>query len=146
GRRRRERADHPLLRRVVEHPAPGPDVDEARQPFDHDGHAGPAARDDRRVHVLLRLARFEPAAGPDCRTGTCRSLAAAARGGGSQMSDFLAMGGHAPYVWSAYGITLLVILLNIWAARRVRVRALERLARTSEEPRARRQPTVRQVE
>jgi heme exporter protein D len=62
------------------------------------------------------------------------------------MSDFLAMGGHAPYVWSAYGITLLVILLNIWAARRVRVRALERLARTSEEPRARRQPTVRQVE
>ncbi len=62
------------------------------------------------------------------------------------MSEFLAMGGYAPYVWSAYGITLVVILLNIWTARRARVRALERIARTTDEPRARRQPTVRQVE
>lgn len=62
------------------------------------------------------------------------------------MTDFLAMGGYAPYVWSAYGITLLVILLNIWAARRARVRPLERLARTAGETRRRRQPTVRQVQ
>ena len=62
------------------------------------------------------------------------------------MSDFLAMGGYAPYVWSAYGITLLVILLNIWAARRARVRSLERIARSADETRPRRQPTVRQVE
>lgn len=29
------------------------------------------------------------------------------------LSDFLAMGGHGPYVWSAYGIALIVILFNI---------------------------------
>jgi heme exporter protein D len=62
------------------------------------------------------------------------------------MSEFLAMGGYAAYVWSAYGITLLVILLNIWAARRARVRSLERVARSADEARPRRQPTVRQVE
>lgn len=62
------------------------------------------------------------------------------------MSEFLAMGGYAPYVWSAYGITLAVILLNIWTARRARIRPLERLARTADEARPRRQPTVRQVQ
>ncbi|MBV1905813.1 MAG: heme exporter protein CcmD [Pseudomonadales bacterium] len=34
---------------------------------------------------------------------------------------FLAMGGHAFYVWLAFGLTLLLILGNIW-----RVRALRR--------------------
>lgn len=29
-------------------------------------------------------------------------------------SDFLAMGKHAPYVWSCYGLALLVLLANIW--------------------------------
>ncbi|MCJ8167915.1 heme exporter protein CcmD [Atopomonas sediminilitoris] len=29
------------------------------------------------------------------------------------LADFFAMGGHAPYVWSAYGISLLVLLLNV---------------------------------
>jgi heme exporter protein D len=62
------------------------------------------------------------------------------------MSEFLAMGGDASYVWSAYGITLLVILLNIWAARRARVQPLERIAKSADETRPRRQPTVRQVE
>jgi heme exporter protein D len=62
------------------------------------------------------------------------------------MTEFIAMGGYAPYVWSAYGITLLVILLNIWSARRARVRPLERIARSAEDARPRRQPTVRQVE
>ena len=27
-------------------------------------------------------------------------------------SAFLAMGGHGPYVWSCYGLTLLVLLFN----------------------------------
>lgn len=62
------------------------------------------------------------------------------------MTEFLAMGGHGPYVWSAYGITLLVVLLNIWAARRARVRPLERIASTEDDTRPRRQPTVRQVQ
>lgn len=29
-------------------------------------------------------------------------------------SSFLAMGGHAPYVWSCYGLTFLLIIYNIW--------------------------------
>src|SRR5690606_34339052 len=102
--------------------------------------------DDRRFYALLRLARVEPPARRDCRTGTRRALAPAPLGGGGGMSEFLAMGGYAPYVWSAYGITLLVILLNIWAARRARVRPLERLTRTADEASPRPQPRVRQVE
>lgn len=30
-------------------------------------------------------------------------------------ADFIAMGKHGPYVWSAYGITLVVVLANIVA-------------------------------
>lgn len=28
-------------------------------------------------------------------------------------ADFLAMGRHGPYVWSAYGVTALVVLWNV---------------------------------
>ncbi|MEO0422164.1 MAG: heme exporter protein CcmD [Pseudomonadota bacterium] len=34
------------------------------------------------------------------------------------MAEFFAMGGYASYVWSAVGISALVIALNIWAAHR----------------------------
>lgn len=51
----------------------------------------------------------------------------------SGFADFLAMGTHGPYVWSAYGLTCLVLLLNIglpWYARvqwlRVQARRLKR--------------------
>jgi heme exporter protein D len=30
----------------------------------------------------------------------------------SSLSDFLAMGGHGLYVWSAYGVTLVVFVFN----------------------------------
>lgn len=31
------------------------------------------------------------------------------------LADFIAMGGHGPFVWSAYGIALVVIAFNfIW--------------------------------
>jgi heme exporter protein CcmD len=33
------------------------------------------------------------------------------------MSEFLAMGGNGPYVWAAWGITLAVVIWNIWSAR-----------------------------
>lgn len=36
-------------------------------------------------------------------------------------SDFLAMGRHAPYVWSAYGVTFLIVAWNVlqpWQQRR----------------------------
>ncbi len=34
------------------------------------------------------------------------------------LQKFLAMGGYAGFVWSAYGLTTLVLLWNWWAARR----------------------------
>ncbi len=41
------------------------------------------------------------------------------------MSEFLAMGGHGAYVWSAYGITLIVLAVNAWTAVRRHSKALE---------------------
>jgi heme exporter protein D len=35
------------------------------------------------------------------------------------MSEFLAMGGYAAYVWPSYGLTLVIIVLNIVWARRL---------------------------
>jgi heme exporter protein D len=29
------------------------------------------------------------------------------------LADFLAMGGHGPFVWSAYGLSFVVLLLNL---------------------------------
>lgn len=34
------------------------------------------------------------------------------------MAEFLHMGGYAGYVWSCYGLTVLVLLGNLWFARR----------------------------
>jgi len=34
------------------------------------------------------------------------------------MAEFLRMGGYAGYVWSCYGLTVLVLLGNLWFARR----------------------------
>jgi len=34
------------------------------------------------------------------------------------MADFLNMGGYAEFVWSAFGITAVTIIANIWSARR----------------------------
>jgi heme exporter protein CcmD len=34
------------------------------------------------------------------------------------MSDFFAMNGYGGYIWWAYGLTLAVMLLNVWWARR----------------------------
>jgi heme exporter protein CcmD len=33
------------------------------------------------------------------------------------MTQFLHMGGYAAFVWPSYGVTLLVVVLNIWWAR-----------------------------
>ena len=41
------------------------------------------------------------------------------------MSEFLAMGGYAFYVWGAYGVTALVIVVEILAVRARRRGALE---------------------
>ena len=34
------------------------------------------------------------------------------------LHKFIEMGGHAGYVWPAYGLTALVLVWNWWAARR----------------------------
>lgn len=35
-------------------------------------------------------------------------------------ADFIAMGTHGPYVWSSYGLTLLVVIVNLIAVVRQR--------------------------
>lgn len=40
-------------------------------------------------------------------------------------ADFIAMGTHGPYVWSAYGLTILVVVLNLVAIARQRAHTLE---------------------
>ena len=40
------------------------------------------------------------------------------------MSNFLAMGGYAWYVWMAYGVTALVIVVELWTLRTRRHRTL----------------------
>ena len=61
------------------------------------------------------------------------------------MTEFLLMGGYAVYVWSAYGITLLVLVANIWGAYRRHTGMLARLRREDGPEAAERQPTVRQI-
>ncbi|MCC5794798.1 MAG: heme exporter protein CcmD [Chromatiales bacterium] len=45
------------------------------------------------------------------------------------MAEFLAMGGHGPYVWAAFGISAVVLAANVVAARRGEKWTRERLAR-----------------
>jgi heme exporter protein D len=62
------------------------------------------------------------------------------------VTEFLEMGGHGAYVWSAYGITLAVLIINVWlvrAKRRSALRRVQELAIQAEAPR--KQPTVRRL-
>ncbi|MCL4791412.1 MAG: heme exporter protein CcmD [Gammaproteobacteria bacterium] len=43
------------------------------------------------------------------------------------MSEFFAMGGYAKYVWSSFGVTAIVLILNLLAARRQLRQTRERL-------------------
>jgi heme exporter protein D len=55
------------------------------------------------------------------------------------VENFWAMGGYAPYVWGSYGVTVLIVVLEIWTlrARRRRARAeVLRIARTNPAARA----------
>jgi heme exporter protein D len=47
----------------------------------------------------------------------------------SSLGEFLAMGGHAPFVWSAYGVSLLVLGLNVLLPLLARRRYLQEEAR-----------------
>ena len=61
------------------------------------------------------------------------------------MNEVLSMGGHAAYVWPAYGITLALIVFNVWAARRKLTNALIAARRSSGSEQPRNQPKVRQL-
>ena len=47
----------------------------------------------------------------------------------SSLSEFLDMGGYAVFVWSSYGITLVVMVLNWWLPRHQHKQNLRRLTR-----------------
>jgi heme exporter protein D len=59
------------------------------------------------------------------------------------MNEFLSMGGYAAYVWSAYGITLGVLVWNAWAATRRHKKMLEEVKRMIHEQADRKSPVVR---
>jgi heme exporter protein CcmD len=61
------------------------------------------------------------------------------------VSEVLSMGGHAAYVWPAYGITLALIVFNVWSARRKFLNALSEARRLSGASQPRSQPKVRQL-
>jgi heme exporter protein CcmD len=61
------------------------------------------------------------------------------------MSEVLSMGGDAAYVWPAYGITLVLIVLNVWSARRKFLNALSEARRSGSASEPRNQPKVRQL-
>lgn len=47
----------------------------------------------------------------------------------ASFSDFFAMGGHALYVWSAWGVTALLLITTVWHARVERRQLLKGLKR-----------------
>ena len=61
------------------------------------------------------------------------------------MTEFFLMGGYAAYVWSSYGITLIVLIANIWAAYRRHAGMLVRVGREGRLEASGRRPTVREI-
>lgn len=47
-------------------------------------------------------------------------------------SEFLAMGGYGLYVWGSYGVTAVVLILNVLAARRREKNVRRQLRETAE--------------
>jgi heme exporter protein CcmD len=45
------------------------------------------------------------------------------------LSDFLHMGGYGGYLWPAFGLTLFVLVYNVWSARRSLAEARSAAAR-----------------
>lgn len=44
-------------------------------------------------------------------------------------AEFIQMGRHGVYVWSAYGISAALVLINLWLAARAQRQAREQVAR-----------------
>lgn len=47
----------------------------------------------------------------------------------SHITNWLAMGGYAAYVWPTYGLVCAVLLLNLWSGKRQRQQARRQLQR-----------------
>jgi heme exporter protein D len=63
------------------------------------------------------------------------------------VSEFFLMNGHGAYVWSAYGLTLAVLIINVWLARAKHRAALQRARELAAQAQApRKQPTVRRLQ
>ena len=60
------------------------------------------------------------------------------------MMEFLRMGGYGAYVWSAYGITLMVLIINIWWTYRFYKKSREALGGILGNF-SKHQPTVRKI-
>jgi heme exporter protein CcmD len=45
------------------------------------------------------------------------------------LGDFLHMGGYGAYLWPAFGVTLFVLVYNVWSARRSLAEARRAAAR-----------------
>jgi heme exporter protein CcmD len=52
-------------------------------------------------------------------------------------TEFLAMGGYAAFVWPSFGLTLIVLILNVRAARRLHATAREETLRRLDSGRTR---------
>jgi heme exporter protein D len=80
-----------------------------------------------------------------------RSVGISEQASGASLTEFLAMGGYAPYVWSAYGfaaVVLIALLVQSWrSARRcdAELEQVRRLARPARASRAKLRPTTEAV-
>ena len=61
------------------------------------------------------------------------------------MSEFLSMGGKGAYVWAAYGITIAVLVWNLWSARSLVRRRLKQAAMDSRIEEPARRPKVSEL-
>ena len=48
-------------------------------------------------------------------------------------TDFISMGGYATFVWSSFGIVLVVLILNVIAAKRQRQQVIAEIKRINPE-------------
>jgi len=45
------------------------------------------------------------------------------------VNQWVTMGGYASYIWSAYGLTSVILLANIWVVRQQKRKTMHRLCR-----------------
>ncbi|BCB61211.1 MULTISPECIES: heme exporter protein CcmD [Halomonadaceae] len=62
----------------------------------------------------------------------------------SSLNEFFAMGGHAVYVWAAWGVTALLMLVIVWHARQERRQLLHAVKRRVRRENAQRQSSYAQ--